>query len=174
MISNASPLIFFGRLNKLDLLIKLFSRIEIIGSVYEEVVDEGAKGGKFEVEIIKEFIGKKLIVVEKLSSKFKEQSDFVKKSFRIERGESDTIAFVLQKKTKQVIIDEKPVRRAAEFFGILPIGTLGVILLAYKKNMINENEVDDIVEKLISDNFRIGSDVLNEFWKLLDEIKKKK
>lgn len=172
MISNASPLIFFGKLNKLELLIKLFDKIEIAESVYQEVVEQGEN--KHEVESIKEFINRRMIIIEKLDNKSKEQSDFIKKGFRLQQGEADTIALALQKSTKKTLIDEKPARKAAELYGLLPIGTLGVILLAYKKEIITENELNNIIEKLINDNFRIGAEVLNEFWKLFDMVKKKK
>lgn len=173
MISNASPLIYLGKLNKLDLLIKLFNKIEITPSVYEEIIHR-EDNYKSEVEIIRGFIDKKLIIIEKLDGKMSEQSNFIKNSFKIHTGESDTIALALQKRKKEVIIDEKYARKAAKLHGLFPIGTFGVILLAYKKDIILEGEVRSIVEGLISGSFRIGADVLNEFWKLFDLVKKDK
>ena len=70
MISNASPLIYLGKLNKLDLLIKLFDKIEITSSVYEEVICEDDTN-KPEVEITKGFINRNLIIVNKLHDKTK-------------------------------------------------------------------------------------------------------
>jgi len=171
MISNASPLIYLGKLNKLDLLIKLFDKIEITSSVYEEVICEDDTN-KPEVEIIKGFINRKLIIVNKLEDKTKEQSNFIRKSFKIHTGESDTIALAIQGNSKRVLIDEKYARKAAELHGLFPIGTLGVVLLAYKKEIILEKEVKHIMDELISGNFRMGAEVLNEFWKLFDLLKK--
>ncbi|MEK6836413.1 MAG: hypothetical protein AABX94_01960 [Nanoarchaeota archaeon] len=96
MISNASPLIYLSKLNKLDLLINLFNRIEITQSVYDEIIYR-EDNYKPEVEIIKDFIDKELIVIEKLDEKMNEQSNFIKKSFKLHTGESDTIALALQK-----------------------------------------------------------------------------
>lgn len=172
MISNASPLIYFGKLNKLDLLVRLFDKIEITQSVYEEIIY--GEDNNSEVEIIKEFISKKLIIIERLESKISGISNFIKKSFKLHNGESDTIALAMQNNTKKVIIDEKSARKAAELHGMFPIGTLGVVLLAYKKDIVSEIDVGDIIEKLISDNFRIGAEVLNEFWKSFDLVKKDK
>ncbi|MEK6792590.1 MAG: hypothetical protein AABX96_04985 [Nanoarchaeota archaeon] len=173
MISNASPLIYLSKLNKLDLLINLFNRIEITQSVYDEIIYR-EDNYKPEVEIIKDFIDKELIVIEKLDEKMNEQSNFIKKSFKLHTGESDTIALALQKRKKEVIIDEKYARKAAELYGLFPIGTFGAILLAYKRNIISEQDVKNIVGGLISGNFRIGADVLNEFWKLFDLVKLEK
>lgn|SRR3989338_98955 len=170
MISNASPLIYLGKLNKLDLMIKLFNKIEITHSVYEEIVCR-EDDYKPEVEIIKDFVDKKLIIIEKLDEKMNEQSNFIKNSFKLHTGESDTIALALQKRKKKVIIDEKYARRTAELHGLFPIGTLGVILLAYKRKIILEYDVKNIVEGLVLGSFRTGADVLNEFWKLFDLIK---
>ena len=45
MISDSSTLIIFAKINKLDLLKKLYGKIQISETIYKEIVDEGeAKG----------------------------------------------------------------------------------------------------------------------------------
>lgn len=175
MISNASPLIFFGKLNKIELLTNLFDKIEITESVFREVVEEGKKGEKPEVPLIQNSIDSGRISIRKLNNEGESRSSFIKKSHpKLHDGEADTIALILQHKKSEVLIDEKLARKVAELHGIFPIGSLGVILLAYKKNMLNESGLNLIISKLISENFRIGADVLNEFWILFEHLKKMK
>lgn len=175
MISNASPLIVFGKLNKLDLLISLFKNLEITESVYKETVENGIKLNKPEAFIIKKYIEKKIILIKKLNKESNKKSYFLRETYYdIDVGEADTIALALKSKEKELLIDEKLARKVAELHGFFPIGSLGIILLAYKKNILNENESKKIVNIIISGNFRVGAEVLNEFWILFNKLKKAK
>lgn len=175
MISNSSVLIIFGRLNKIELLKSIFDKIEITESVYDEVVENGIRSNKPEAFIIKDCANKGLISVEKLNEESKNKSSFLRGAYSgLDIGESDTIALAMQKGQKKALIDEKRARKVAELYGILPIGSLGAILLAYKSHVINENEARNLVDKMITNNFRIGADVFSEFWVLFDRIKRHK
>lgn len=175
MISDSSPLIFFGKLNKIDLLAKLFGKIEITESAYREVIEEGEKTHKEEVPLIQSKIENGIISIKRLNDVGIEKSLLIKKSHpKLQDGEADTIALVLQHKKSEVLIDEKLARKVAELHGIFPIGTLGIILLAYKKSILNEDEVDITVRTLISQDFRIGAEVLEEFQSIFKRLKKTK
>ena len=56
MIINASPLIIFGKLCKLDILIKIYTNIEIPNEVYQEVVINGINKNSRDALIVKEHI----------------------------------------------------------------------------------------------------------------------
>lgn len=173
MISNSSPLIVFGKLNKLDLLLNLFKTIDIAESVYEEVVKKGRDFKKSEAYLIEEYIKKGLIKIKKLNEESQNKSSFLRESHsKLDKGESDTIALTLQEKEKKVIIDEKIARKIAEIYDISPIGVLGILLLSYNKNLINESELRSIIEELILENFRVGAEVIHEFWKMFERLKK--
>ena len=174
MISNSSPLIIFGKLNRLDILKSIFKRIEITESVYEEVVETGMKLNKPESFIIKESIGN-FIFIESLNELGKDKSSFLQKTHSsLEKGEADTIAMTLQKKQKYLLLDEKTARKVAKIYGLAPIGIFGVLLLAYRKKFMSEEKIEKFVDEVILSDFRIGGDVINEFWNLLNKIKKEK
>ena len=173
MLSNSSPLIIFGRLNKFDILKKLFNKIEITKSVYDEVVERGMKANKSDSFIVKDLVDEGFISVESLSSLGHNKSLTLRNTYlTLDEGESDTIALAIQKNQKYLLIDEKSARNVAELYGLFPIGTLGIFLLGYRKNILNEKEINAIVDKLVLDEFRIGADVLQEFWKLFDVVRK--
>lgn len=175
MISNSSPLILFGKLNKLDLLKKTLGQIEITKSVYEEVVEKGMAAKKPESFIIKEWVEKGFILVRELNAAEQKKSYFLRKAYsKLDAGEVGTIALAMQKNEKNILIDEKAARKIAELYGILPIGTLGVLLLAYKKDIVNESMLKEIVNKLILSDFRVGAEVINDFWEMLSSLKSKK
>ena len=172
MISDASPLIIFGKINRLELLIKLFGQIEIVESVYDEVVRKGKELNKPEALTIEEKIKEGKIVIAKLDKSGKEKSAFLMRAYsKLDNGEADTIILALQKKQKKLLIDERIARKVAEIQGLLPIGSLGIILLAYEKKLINEEDTKQIIDILISGNFRVGAEVISEFWRIFNRIK---
>jgi len=173
MISNSSPLIIFGKLNKIDMLNKIFGQIEIAESVYAEVVKKGIELNKSEAFLIEDYIKKGIIKIKKINETSQKKSYFLRESYpKLHQGESDTIALVLQEKEKNVLIDEKIARKAAELYDISAIGVLGVLFLAYRKKLASEKEIREIIEKLILENFRVGAEVINEFWKMFEILKR--
>ena len=173
MIVNSSPLIILSKLNKLDLL-KVFNKVEITQSVYEEVVIAGIKKNDSGAFLIKEAIDKKEIKIKKLNRKFEEKAQFLRKiNKQLHYGEAETIALALQEKQKEVLIDEKLARSIAELQGLKVRGSLRVLLLAFEKNLITKTEIKKLLSDMILSDFRISADILDEFWTLFARMKKK-
>lgn len=175
MIVNASPLIIFGKLNKLELLKKILKKVIISYAVYEEVVKNGIEINASEAFLIEEYINRGEIEVKKLDETWKKKSIFFQKAYsQIDYGEAETIALALQEKEVSVLIDERDARKAAELHGLIPLGSLWVLLAAFKKEFISENELRQIINKMTTSKFRIGADVMNDFWNELMNLKKEK
>jgi len=171
LIINASPLIIFGKLNKLDILKKIYSNIEITNEVYQEVVINGIKKNSKDAFIIKEHIDNKDIKVIDLAEKFIDKAKKIQLIYNIDFGEAETIALALQLSKKEAIIDEIAAREAAKAFGIKPIGTLKVLLMAYKDNLINTKEIKELISEMENSKYRFSPKVLIEFWNLFERIK---
>src|SRR3989344_6503497 len=108
MIVNSSPLIIFGKINRLDLLIKVLKKIIISEEVYKEVVVKGVEVNAPEAILIKKYIDNKKIHIKSLESKWKKRLDLLKSvNISLDEGEAETIVLALQEKEKIVIIDEK-------------------------------------------------------------------
>ncbi len=167
LIVNASPLIILGKLNKLKILVKIFKNIEIPEKVYNETIIKGK--GHIDSSIIKEFIQNGSVSVVKLNNK--SLSKKIQLIFSIDTGEAETIALALQSKQKNVIIDEISAREAAKSLNLEPIGTLGVLLIAFKKRIINEDAVNKIIKEMMDSKYRVGANVIMEFWNKLSELK---
>ena len=106
VISNASPLMNFAIVGRLDLLRQFFSKIHITQAVWKEVVIDGkGKKGVSEVENAKWI---KVVHVEEtpLLQLFKKDLDV---------GEAETIAYALQKKNALVLLDEEDARDNRRF-----------------------------------------------------------
>jgi len=175
MIADSSILINFARINKLDFLINLYKKIYITEGVYNEVVKGGENVNAPDSKIIKSFIDSKKILIYNLDEKYE---DFARRLrdyyYNLGLGECDSIALALQLKNKELLIDEKIGRKVARLHNLKPVGSLRVLIDTYHKNIINESELRDLIDKMIKDGFRIGSDVLSEFWKIFGKIKENK
>lgn len=174
MIFNSSPLIILSKLNKVSLLKEIYPKVEISEGVYEEVVVKGLEKNLSDALIIKDYIDKVYIKVCKLNPLYAETSQKISKIYGIASAEAETIALALQYSSKEVVIDERSAREAAIAFNIKPLGSLRILLLAYEKNLFNENMLKEVVHNMMSTNYRFSPSVLIEFWKLFEKLKKKK
>ena len=93
MISNSTPLICLAKLNKLELLIKLFKQIIIPEAVKEEVLIEGKPG----YSILNEYIIWGLIKIENPKNNL---------DFGIGTGENAAINLAKEKKDKFIHVEE--------------------------------------------------------------------
>ncbi len=171
MIINASPLIILAKINQLEILKKTYESVEIAGSVYQEVVVNGLKINSRDAHIVKEQIESKNIKVLDLSPEFIKKAKKIESIYGMDIGEAETIALALQLNKKEAIIDEISAREAAKALGIKPIGTLGVLLIAYKNNLISKRDIKKLVNEMENSKYRLSPKVLIEFWDLFEKIK---
>ena len=173
MIVNSSPLIICGKLNKINIFLKLFKEIEIPEAVYQEVILEGLEN-KFEDSLIlKNYLDKGKIKIIKLESKYLGLSNKIQNLNNIGIGESQVIALAKQLNRKDLVIDEALARETAKSLGLNPMGSLKVMLLAYEGSILNEKEIEEIINKMIKMKFRVSAATLIRFWELFEKIKKK-
>ncbi|MBS3134594.1 hypothetical protein J4214_05170 [Candidatus Woesearchaeota archaeon] len=173
MIADSSSLIIFAKINKLSLIIEIYGKIYITEVIYKEIVEDGLKINAPDAKILKKFIDNKNIIILHLNKKYNNFSKELKKVYyQIDIEESDAIALALQEKNKNIIMDEALGRKIAKLYGIKPIGSLKVLIEAYKKDFINETELRNIIKEMIENKFRIGADVINEFWNIFNKIKR--
>ena len=172
MIINASPLIILAKINKPEILKKIYESVEIAASVYQEVVVNGLRINFRDALVVKEQIDSKNINVLSLRPEFTEKAKKIESICGIDIGEAETIALALQLNKNEVIIDEIDAREAAKAFGIKPIGTLRVLLIAYKNGLINKAEIQELVNEMENSKYRFSPKVLIEFWNLFKNVKK--
>jgi len=171
VIINASPLIIFGKLNRLDILKKMYKNIKISNEVYHEVTIKGIEKNLKDALIIKESINNHEIDIIKLNKEFSPIAQKIEVIYDIDKGEAETIALALQLKEKEVIIDEASAREAVKSINIQPIGSLRVLLLAYKSKFISKAEIKEILNEMENSKYRLSPKVLIEFWEILERMK---
>ncbi len=166
-------MIIFGKLNKMQILKSLYGRIEITRGVYEETVVKGVMKGLKDAFIIKDCVDKEDISICDLESKYLSAAKKAEIIYGIDMGEAETIALALQLNRKEAIIDEVAAREAAKAFGIMPVGSLRVLVMAYRHGLISKAGVKECVDTMENSKYRISPQVLIRFWDLLEKVKRK-
>ena len=172
MIIDSSSLIIFGKLNKIEILVKLFGDIEIAEEVYKETILEGLERKFEDALILKHYFDKSKIKIVKLNDKYSKLTDKIQNLNNIGIGEAQTIALAKQLNRKELVIDEALARETAKSMGLKPIGSLRVLLIAYEKKLLSEKEIKETVNKMIQQKFRISASTLIRFWELFEKIRK--
>ena len=154
IVSDATPVIAFSRINRLKLLQEIVREIIIP----EEVSSELFKYKKSDIKSLKNY---KWIRVEKIRS----QNNVELLLPTLDRGEAEVIILSKELKADLVIIDELSARKVAMMMGLPLIGTVG-LLIAAKENKLIE-KVKPLLDEMIVSGIRYGE----EFYrKVLAEI----
>ena len=172
MIINASPLIILGKLNKISILTNIYKNLEITNKVYEEVVLKGIEQKASDAFIVKQYINNKKIKIFNLDKEFLDIANKIQVIYNIDIGEAETIALALQLTQKKIVIDETAAREAAKSFGMIPIGSLRILLIAYQKNLISKGEINNLIAKMQDSKYRFSPKVLIEFWELFEKMRR--
>ena len=160
IISDTTPIISLIKINRLDLLEKLFEEVLIPEAVYRELTTNTL----FENEA-------KIV---KTSSFLKTSSVQNRKSLQLlqavsglDDGESEAIILADELKSDVLIMDERKGRKVAEKLGIKITGTVGVLLQSYSENMISSDEIKTYLDQLKNSNIRLSESLIQKALEML-------
>jgi len=157
VVSNTGPIIALSRISSLDLLQKVYGNIHIPTSVHQELAVGKDVLGKNGVDnhawIYSETVSD-LMTVELLRE-------------RLDAGESEAIVLAFEMNASLLLIDEARGRRVAESKGLAVTGTLGTLLLAKNRGVIDA--VAPLLQSLDSAGFRMCENLRRTIIKLAGE-----
>jgi len=162
IVSNATPLIYLAKIKKYSLLKSLYNKIIISQEVKTEIVDEGKKFNKPDSLLIEKEIESGFIEVKKVNK-------LIETTLELESGELSTLSLAKKIKINEVLIDETLGRTAAKIVGLIPRGTLYVLLKNLKLKNITFNDFLNILNQLIESGFRLKEEI---YIKVIEEAKK--
>src|SRR6516165_6712697 len=142
-VSDSSPLIHLAKIEALELISRLYSRILIPPAVWREVVEEsdgrpGAVGMQRAVTagwMVKQAAKNETLVVALRQT--------------LDNGEAEAIALATELHPESVLLDDKLARQMARRLGVPVTGTLGVLLRAKQVGLIVE--VRSLITRLQSE-----------------------
>ena len=168
--SNSSPLILLTKINKLELLKKLYKQIYIPQEVYNEVITKGKEEKYSDAFIIERQINE-FIFVKELNKDNLEEVNKLNKI--IGTGESEAIILSIQEKTKLLLIDNLEPRKIAEIRGIKCRSTPGILLEALTKKIIKVEEYENAIKKL-TEHAWLSGDIVAYFLEQAYKLRRKK
>lgn len=145
IIGDSSALVALATMDRLDLLEKIFGKLYVPQAVYDEVsISYKAQSIK-----LKEFLANKVEVVNLDISKM-----------GLGQGELEAIALYKHKRADFLLIDDRRAKNFAKLNGVNVIGSLGVIILAKDKGLIEF--IRDDLEKLLNSNLFISQNLIEK------------
>lgn len=131
VVTNAGPLIVFSKLNLLHLLKELYSEIIIPQTVYEETVINGIRYGFNDAHTLLLFLNQNNWKSQK-TPKIPQEIALS----NIDKGEKEAIALALYENAL-LLMDEELGRAIAREKGLKIKGSLGILIEAYRRNLIS-------------------------------------
>ncbi|MEA2104830.1 MAG: DUF3368 domain-containing protein [Candidatus Cloacimonadota bacterium] len=156
IVADSSPLLSFAIIGKLELIEQIFGEVFVPSAVFKELTVSDKPYSKE----LKEFLLNKVSAVKNI--------DLVKMlSNEIDLGESEAIALALERHIPDILIDDLKGRRIAFFNGLFPIGTIGGLLQAKEKKLIDK--IKPLLDILIQNDIRIGKSLYRKALNLASE-----
>lgn len=152
-ISDTGPLIILYECSKLWILKDLYDEIIIPHSVSRELLRK-PEGDKI--------LNNKWIKVKKVDKSDKLN---ILRGF-LDEGEAEAVAFAIENNSP-ILLDEKKGRRIAKSLGLSIQGTLGSLVIAKKRKLIES--VRETVEVIINKGYYIDQELITEVLKISGE-----
>lgn len=146
VITNAGPLMALGKLNRLGLLYDLFETVQMPQAVYTEVVSQGLRYGEPDARLVRRFWRDKNWPIVQPTP---EQKQAITLHAELGLGEQEVLALANAQRSAIALMDDKLARTEARRLNIHVYGTLGIIIQAYRKQIIPFTEVSLTIEEII-------------------------
>lgn len=161
VVSDTTLLISLLKINRLDLLEKLFGEVFIPQAVFNELTAD--ERFQLEAEQIRQrdFIFIKPVNVP-------ESVNILKRATRLDLGESEAIVLTDELKADILLMDEAKGRSVSSQMGIRIMGTIGILMAAYEEKTLTSNEVRECITGLQHAGRHIGQ---RHYQMLLNRLK---
>jgi predicted nucleic acid-binding protein len=161
VVSDTTPLISLLKINRLDLLERLFGQVLIPQAVFNELTSD--ERFKNEADQIK---GNCFISVKTVKNA--DAVDILKRATGLDKGESEAIVLTDELKADILLMDEAKGRAVSGQMGLKVMGTIGLLMAAYEEDVMNADEVRKCVDRLQQAGRHIGQ---RHYQMLLDRLK---
>ena len=152
-VSNTTPIISLLKLNKLQLLQKLYKQLYIPTAVYHEI--EAGKSKGYYIDLAK---------IDWINIVEIKDKQAVKYFLDLDAGEAEAIVLATELKSDLIILDEKLGRFHAKHADLKVTGTMGVLIKAKEKGLINSLRplLNELTQKGVWISERLKTEILNK------------
>jgi len=156
VVSNSTILIGLAKIDKLDLLKKLFSKVYIPEAVFDELTQTQKVGASD--------IKRASYLERKSPNDVKEVALLLG---NLDRGEAEVLALSKELNADLVLIDEEKARKAAVLAGFEVMGLMGVLLLSKRQGFLKS--IKPLIAELKEKKFRVAEDIVADILKSAEE-----
>ena len=149
VVSDTTPLISLLKINRIDLLEKLFGDVLIPQAVFDELTAD--ERFQLEANQIKQT---KFIVVKPVNNP--ESASILKRATGLDQGESEAIVLTDELKADLLLMDEAKVCYVSAQMGLRIKKTIGILVAAYEEHELTSVEVRECVDGLQRAGRHIG------------------
>ncbi|GEM_PF-758511 len=147
IVTDASALIALSRISRLNVLPRLYGRVDVTPTVLVEVLGEKAQTRNPTVAHIRAGLRDGWMKEVRLSDEEIELANALLNKSRLHRGESESIA-VARLLGVAVVLDDKEARVHAGTVGVEYTGTAGVLYQAFRRGILSYPDLEEAVTAL--------------------------
>lgn len=161
VVSDTAPLISLLKIDRIDLLERLFGKVLIPKAVFDELTAD--ERFKLEADQIRQ---RRFVIVKAVQNP--ESANILKRATGLDQGESEAIILTDELHADLLLMDEAKGRAVSFQMGFKIMGTIGMLMAAYEENELTAEEVRTCVQDLQ----RAGRHISQKYYQmLLDRLK---
>ena len=164
VISDTTPLISLLKIDRLNLLEKMFGTVQIPKGVFAELTDNPKYESEAEIIRNSAFIE----VVEEIDENY---VSLLRRSTGLDLGESEAIYLSDSKKADILLMYEVRGREVAARMGIKIMGTIGVLGTAFEEKIISKSEIKNAIEILLNSGRHISERLYEQLLNFIENSK---
>jgi len=160
IVSDTTPIISLLRVNRLDLLEKLFGKVIIPQMVHTELTLNPLHQKEMETIESCQFLEVRPVHNQQAVK-------ILMRATNLDIGESEAIVLTEEMSAQTILIDEKKGRRIAESMGLEIMGTVGILINAYHERFVSQHEAINCLDTMRLMGIRISDSIYFRAVKIL-------
>ncbi len=163
VVSDTTPIISLLKINQLELLQKLFQKVLIPEAVFCELTSNT----RFQSEA--EYI-RTCDFIERVTVEHDRSVELLRRATGLDAGESEAIVYTDESKAEVLLMDEAKGRQVAKQMGLRIMGTIGILLVAYKDGWLKKEEIMQCLNTLRNAGRHISETLYEQLLASIDEM----
>ena len=162
VVSDTTPLISLMKINRLNLLEKLYGSVFIPRAVYDELTSNKIYHTDAEIITLSKFIECKEI-------SNKHALSILQAVTNLDLGESEAIILAQELNADVLLMDESKGRKIAQKLNIPLSGVLGILIDCFDAKLLTASEVSECLDILQNSGRRISGHLINKVRDYINE-----
>ena len=161
VISDTTPVITLIKARQLHLLHILFGEVLIPDAVYQELTANHTF--QAEIDLVRTSPFLKVVSVQN-----QDAVTLLRRATGLDQGESEAIVYSDEQKADILLIDEAAGRKVAVNMGLTITGSIGILIEAFKRNVLSRVEFETAIQDIRNSNRHISDKLLDLALNMMD------